>query len=79
MAIFVAKSGQLQTLKGVYQNIRIEPEVHVNFNGGLPFRSYVSDVKYTRDIDRRLKSNRTPVNKSTNNQDFPVWCWTEQS
>ena len=77
MAIFVAKNGQLQTLKGIYQNIRIEPEVHVDFNGGMPFKSYVSDVKYTRDIDRRLKSNRTPVNKSTNNQDFPVWCWTE--
>lgn len=77
MALFVSRNGQLQTLKGIYQNIRIEPEVHVNFNGGMPFRSYVSDVKYTRDIDRRFKSNRTPVDKSTNNQDFPVWCWTE--
>lgn len=77
MALFCARNNQLQTVKGVYQNIRIEPEVHVNFNGGMPFKSYVSDVKYTRDIDRRFKSNRTPVNKSTNNQDFPVWCWTE--
>lgn len=78
MAIFVAKSGQLQTVKGVYQNIRIEPEVHVQFgNSRIPYTAISSKVAYTRDVDRRFNSNNTPLDKSLTGQNFPVWFWTE--